>query len=271
MRGEFSPIWQSLWPILWRPLLKNSPHEDLPCEYSRALLLFQDSRVDLSDPHFVDAVSEPEKGWSFFRDTIRKIKLSETELVALIRSLHGYLCDFDDVEANRFKSAVSELIERFSLRYEVREPLVLVPTLPGIYARMMRSLKSALPAGSPERELYDDFSESIADYLERPTTGRLKTTFVKNFNLLEALAVDRQEVDAGTLGACARQMGSFPHQTFGAALSQLYGFRSDQPGINHGRLATPTRQLNKKDFVAIHTILLGFMPYILDGLPLDDL
>ena len=268
MRGEFLPIWRGMWEPFWVPLHKKADHKDLFCELSRASILFEDNRADLTP--FATELSNPKRGRDYFRTKHRAVVSTEAAACKFLNHIYASLVDYDDGLAELYLTELKDFIETYSLRYEVRDECKLVPTLPGVYARMIRNLKDTLHENPGLATHLDDFLEAVGDYVERPSEGRLKTTFLKVFNLLEAMARNRVETNGATLGACANQVNSIPHQSINAALGNLYGFRSDQPGVGHaGNPAAFRRQLNERDFVALNTIMLGFVPYLLDELQCD--
>jgi hypothetical protein len=48
-----------------------------------------------------------------------------------------------DLLANRYFNLVNAFINKYSLRYDLRRPCFLHPTLPGIFANLMRDIKTA--------------------------------------------------------------------------------------------------------------------------------
>ncbi len=268
MRGEFYPIWKGMWDPFWVSLYDKAKRKDLFCELSRASILFENPRADLAP--FATVLSDTAKGREFFRRQYREVVNSEDDARSFLTHIYSSLSEDDDELAQAYFDELIDFIEVYSLRYEVRESCKLVPTLPGLYARMIRNLKDTVRENPNLAGHLNDFLEAVGDYVERPTEGRLKSTFVKIFNLLEAMALCRQETNSNTLGACAKEINSFPHKSISVALGNLYGFRSDQPGVGHaGKPAAFPRQLNDRDFIALNTILLGFVPYLIDELQCD--
>src|SRR3546814_1477378 len=62
------------------------------------------------------------------------------------------------------------------------------------------------------------------------------------------------------------QINSWPHPTIKKALSTLYGFASEYPGIRHaGNPQSALREMEMRDLVAVLIVLTGFSPYLRDG------
>src|SRR3546814_16290585 len=87
-----------------------------------------------------------------------------------------------------------------------------------------------------------------------------------DLNMLEALGRNCAGVDAGQLGAMCGQINSWPHPTIKKALSTLYGFASEYPGIRHaGNPQSALREMEMRDLIAVLIVLTGFSPYLRDG------
>src|SRR3546814_1851063 len=69
-----------------------------------------------------------------------------------------------------------------------------------------------------------------------------------DLNMLEALGRNCAGVDAGQLGAMCGQINSWPHPTIKKALSTLYGFASEYPGIRHaGNPQSALREMRSEE------------------------
>lgn len=59
------------------------------------------------------------------------------------------------------------------------------------------------------------------------------------------------------------EIDSWPHSAVKKAVSSLYGFASDYPGIRHaGNPAAQKRDVDMRDMVAMSIMLAGCMPYL---------
>lgn len=195
----------------------------------------------------------------------------ERALVGFLESVHGTLAEFenpgDDALSNRYFNLLAGFIEKFSLRYDLRRPCILCPTLPGVFASLVRDLR-ALTAADPHLDaLMKDFENAVRDLRHDCSDGRIKTCIQKQVNFLEAIGRTYPGVTGTTLGAICDQVGTWPHQKLKAAMKELYGFASDYPGIRHGGTpANAIRAVDMRDMVAMTILLAGFTPYLSSGL-----
>lgn len=195
----------------------------------------------------------------------------ERALVGFFEAVHGTLEDFekpgDDSLTNRYFNLLAAFIEKFSLRYDLRRPCILCPTLPGVFASLVRDLR-ALTAADPHLDaLRKDFENAVRDLRHDCSDGRIKTCIQKEVNLLEAMGRGCPGVTEGELGRICNQINSWPHGAVKAALRNLYGFASDYPGIRHaGTPASALRAVDMRDMVAMSILLAGFTPYLSNGL-----
>src|SRR3546814_904299 len=179
-----------------------------------------------------DTVDEPDQGLDAFRTVEAEEFAGERKLVAFFEDAHGILDDLD-VEglADRYFDLLQKFTAKYSLRYDLRSPCVLCPTLPGVFSDLMRDLKESVSGDNHLAALLNDLEESFRDLRLDPSAGRIKTSIQKQVNMLEALGRNCAGVDAGQLGAMCGQINSWPHPTIKKALSTLYGFASEYPEI----------------------------------------
>lgn len=171
---------------------------------------------------------------------------------------------------NRFFTLAECFIEKFSLRYDLRRPFSLHPTLPGIFASLLRDLGTVAKADPHLFQLLREFEDSIRDLKGDCSAGRIKTCLQKQFNLAEALGQKCPGVTGITLGDICNQLTIWPHRTIKEALRKLYGFRSDYPGLGHaGNPNAVLREIEMKDLVAVSVVLAGYMPYLCHELNSD--
>ena len=165
---------------------------------------------------------------------------------------------------------LAAFIEKFSLRYDLRRPCTLCPTLSGVFASLVRDLRAVTGRDAHLDSLMKEFEDAVRDLRYGCSDGRIKTCIGKQFMLLEALGAVCPGVTKGTLGDMCDQLGSWPHSAIRESLKKLYGFASGYPGIRHG--GTPTsaiRTIEMRDMVAISILLAGFTPYLTNQLNAD--
>ncbi len=268
MRGEFLPVWSETWRDVWSPLAKHlDAPPDLFSELYRELSL-----AFISPPApqaLAEVASDPARGRATFQRVKGKAVRGERALVGFFERAHLVAADLGgDPLANRYFLLVEAFLTKFSLRYDLRRPFTLHPTLPGVFARLIGDLKDIVRRDAHLHLLMVEFEDSIRDLRADSSAGRIKTCIQKQVNLLEAIGRSFPAVTETTLGRICDQLGLapniiWPHNQVRDAMKNLYRFASDYPGIRHG--GTPAhalREIEMRDMVAITVLLAGFAPYL---------
>lgn len=303
MRGEFLPVWSETWRDIWAKLAKHSdapedlfselyrafanppapPIEPAPAtdfdeegqlvraediqadaDYKAALAVFARERA-----RYEEALRDDTRAKPAFRSVMSRMANDEKSIVTLLEKSFKIIDDYDvDSIRNHYFNLVAQFIEKFSLRYDLRRPFTLHPTLTGIFAGLVRELKIITKANAQLHQLMGDFEESIRDLKVDSSSNRIKTCIQKQMNLLEAIGQLCPTVTVNTLGQICDQLGTlpnavWPHDKVKDAMKNLYGFASDYPGIRHaGKIANARRDIEMRDMVAISVLLAGFTPYL---------
>ena len=194
----------------------------------------------------------------------------ERFIVEFFESAYDVLEDLGgDLLANRYFNLVSAFIDKYSLRYNLREPCCLSPTLSGIFTNLMRELKVVTSKDAHLNSCMQDFEEAVCDLRIDCSHRRIKACLREQFILLEAIGSKYLGKDGQTLGNICNKM-NLPHSALKDGLSKIYGFASDYPGIRHG--STPNgviRDIEMRDMVAVSILLAGFTPYLTDQINAD--
>lgn len=275
MRGEFIGVWSEARREIWQPLIERPPNENEPgipedvfCELYRALAGDPKKPGALSNIPSVETVADilddPAQSRLAFEATSVNELAGEPELVRFFEAAHDTLEDFGgDALANRYFNLLTGFIDKFSLRYDLRRPCILCPTLPGMFTSLVRDLRALASQDSHLDALMKDYENAIRDLRFGCTDGRIRTCIGKQFMLLEGIGAVAPGVTKGTLGDMCDQLSSWPHSTIKEALKKLYGFASDYPGIRHGKSAKGAlRAIEMRDMVAMSVLLTGFTPYL---------
>ena len=272
MHGEFISIWPELKTELWDPLaqIETAP-DDLFCELFRAVSVA--FKTNLSPEDLANILDDPVDARDAFYGLTSDSFASER---ALVFALEQILEALDDLVAEDLGSTyfvlLGEVIQKFSLRYELRSPCILCPTLPGIFSNLIRELRNHTNTDAHLSSLMDDFESSVRAIRTDSSTNHIKTCIQKQINLLEGLGGKLPTVSGNTLGAICGQANTWPHFQVKDAIKQLYGFACDYPGIRHGgTAANKLRELELRDVMAISILLAGFSPYLTDGLNYENL
>jgi hypothetical protein len=270
MRGEFLGVWSEAGREIWLPLID---HEGVPgdifCELYRALapaLRSQPSIESLSD-----IIDNPAQSRQSFEMTGANDIAGERAVVTFMEAAHSALDELaGDELSNRYFNLLAAFIDKFSLRYDLRRPCTLCPTLPGVFASLLRDLRVLTGREAHLDALMKDFENAVRDLRHDCSDGRIKTCIQKQMNLLEAIGRTAPGVTGATLGVICNQVGTWPHEKLRDAMKNLYGFASDYPGIRHaGTPANALRTVDMRDMVAMSILLAGFTPYLSNGLNAD--
>jgi hypothetical protein len=270
MRGEFIGVWSETWAEIWEGL---GGHEaapnDLFCELYYELS--EALKTKLSAQELADITDNPEKSRTAFANTRSQDLSGESKLVAFLEGAHGILDDLgDDAFSNHYFNLLATFIDKFSLRYDLRRPCTLCPTLPGVFANLLHDLRTVTSQHANLDSRMKEFEDAVRDLRYGCTEGRIKTCIGKQIMLLEAMGAMYPGVTKKTLGEMCDQVGSWPHATIRESLKKLYGFASDYPGIRHGTDTTgAVRTVDMRDMVAVSILLAGFTPYLTEFLNAD--
>ncbi len=194
--------------------------------------------------------------------------------IALVKFLEAAFEIFDDVGgdplSNRYFNLLTDFIDKFSLRYDLRRRCTLCPTLPGMFTGLLRELDALSTTDQNIGKRLRDFKEAFQDLSIGPTEGRISNCVMKQVMLLEAVAAASGEAAGSDLAALCKTLENWPHPAVRQSLLNLYGFASDFPGVRHG---TPSigmeRNIDMRDMVAMSILLAGFTPYLAHGLNPD--
>jgi len=270
MRGEFIGVWSETWREIWTPLIDQ---EDVPadifCELYRALA--PTLRLPPTVEALADIIDNPVQGREAFEATRAEDVAGERGLVSFLEAAHTALDDLvGDPLSNRYFNLLAGFVDKFSLRYDLRRPCTLCPTLPGLFASLVRDLRALTTRDTHLDALMKGFENAVRDLRTDCSDSRIKTCIQKQVNLLEALGRTFPGVTGTTLGAICNQVGTWPHEKMKEAMKDLYGFASDYPGIRHGGThANAIRAIEMRDLVAMSILLAGFTPYLCDQLDAD--
>lgn len=272
MRGEFIWVWSETWREIWIPLVEQPIREggdgvpdDIFCDLYRELA--KALRAELSMGQLADTIDNADLSREAFAGIGSEQLSCEQALVGFFESVHGTLEEYedagDDTLTNRYFTLIEAFIEKYNLRYDLRRPFVLCPTLPGMFASLLRDLRTLTGQDAHLDQLMKEYEDAVRDLRFGCTDGRIKTCIGKQFMLLEAIGAVNSSVTKNTLGDMCDQVTSWPHATIKESLKKLYGFASDYPGIRHGtRAKGALRAINMRDMLAMSILLAGFTPYL---------
>lgn len=270
MRGEFIGVWSETWREIWTPLIdQEDVPEDIFCELYRELAPALKAKPSVED--VADIIDNPAQSREAFEQTTSNDLASERALVTFLEEAHTALDELGgDPLSNSYFNVLSLFIEKFSLRYDLRRPCTLSPTLPGIFAGLIRDVERLARSHPNIARRLRDFNEAMHDLRLGQTEGRISTCISKQVMLLESLGSIDVHVSATELAGICRQIESWPHFAVRPALLGLYGFASDYSGVRHGTESEGRkRDLDTRDLIALSVLLAGFAPYLSDAINAD--
>jgi hypothetical protein len=267
VRGELIAVWPETWREIWFPLIDeplgdDGVPDDIFCE------LYRELAKALKEPPSIEALADIIDNPVQSRDALVKIGVEdlagERELAGFLEAVHPALDDLvGDELSNRYFNLLTGFLDKYSLRYDLRRPCILCPTLPGMFASLVRDLRALTSQNAHLDSLMKEFENAVRDLRHDSSDGRIKTCIQKQVNLIEALGRAFLGVTGTTLGAICDQVGTWPHAKLKDAMKSLYGFASDYPGIRHGGTpANALRAVDMRDMVSMSILLTGFTPYL---------
>lgn len=274
MRGEFIGVWSETWREIWLPLIEQplddddrGMREDIFCELYRVLAGDPKRPGALRSTPSVETAAgildDPLQSRETFEATTATDLAGERALVGFFESAHDALEELGgDQLTNRYFNLLTGFIEKFSLRYDLRRPCTLCPTLPGLLTNLVRHMRVTSQADAHLAKLNHEFEEAVRDLRLDRTETRIKSCLTKQYILVEGIANTRNGTIGETLGQLCNQ-ASWPHPTLRAAAGNIYGFRSDYPGLGHsGNPKAAVRDLDDRELVGVSCMLLGVLPYV---------
>jgi len=263
MRGEFIGVWSETWREIWLPLIdRDGVPEDIFCELYRELARALKDKPSVEV--LADIIDNPVQSREAFAKTGANDFAGERALVAFLEAAHSALDELaGDELSNRYFNLLAGFIDKFSLRYDLRRPCTLCPTLPGVFASLVRDLRALASQDAHLDALMKDFENAVRDLRHDRSDGRIKTCIQKQVKLLEAIGRTTPGITEGELSGICNQVTTWPHGAIKASLKNLYGFACDYPGIRHGgNPAGALRAVDMRDMVAMSILLAGFTPYL---------
>lgn len=274
MQGEFLNVWLETRVEIWdRLALVDGAPNDLYCE------LFRASSVALKRPEeqqdyavwqvkYEETLGNPELSKSAFHELSVVDFKGERAICKFMEDAYEFLDDLDgDVLTIPYIELLTEFISKYNLRYQVLSPCKIIPTLGGIFSSLVQDLDVYARDDEHLSDLLTSFQRSIQDLHAGASEERIKTCIQRQMNLLEGIAKKAPGVTKGDLSGMCGQLSSWPHSNVRSAISNLYTFASDYPGIRHGgRQASRLRAIDARDLIALSVALTGFIPYLTDAI-----
>lgn len=241
-------------------------HGDIEADeaYKAAFARFQD-RLEA----YTDASSREDLAWTYFQEFFVDQDTTEAQIVKALEDAFDVLQEYGGDElSNDYYLTVERFLVKYSLRYDLRRPFSLHPTLPGIFAKLIRDLKVASMNDANMADRLQDFEEALRDLKIDHSSRRIRICIQAQMNLLEAVTCRHPKATGqATLGDMCKSLDTWPHKAVGGSLLNLYGFSSDFSGVRHGKASKGVqREIDMRDLVSMTVILAGFVPYLTEEL-----
>lgn len=218
---------------------------------------------------YSDASSNDGTAWEYLVDYYLDPGTNEPALVVALEKSFSVVQDLGgDALSNDFYLSVDVFLGKYSLRYDLRRPFSFHPTLPGIFANLIKELKVLAKSDANLADRLHDFEDALRDLKIDYSARRIRVCVQAQMNLLEAISC-RHPTAAGkaTLGEMCKALDTWPHTAVKNSLSSLYGFSSDFSGVRHGKASEGVRrEVEMRDLISMSVILAGFIPYLTDAL-----
>ena len=283
MRGSLRLCWPYSWLDIWIPLAE---HEDAPQDlfmelYPELALAFKpvseassstsapDLRSELLEHSrdYFDVSSNPELAKQRFSEIEADIFQSDRSLIQFFREAYLIIEDFGSVALTaEYSRLLGSFFTRYNLRFRVTRPFEIVPEMSALFQVLIEEVRLQAHI-NPHLDTLGAHLQSAFSALARDgTTPEVHQCILRACNYVEGLAGAAPGMQPGsTLGALAKRLDVWPHATIREALSSLYGFCSDYPGIRHsGNPAGQLRELDLKDALVIPMLLVAYSGYLVD-------
>ena len=237
--------------------------------YDAASAIYQD-RLEA----YNDASNRADLAWQYIVSFFEGAATTERQIINALEDAFEAIEDYGGGNlANAYYLTVEGFLEKFSLRYDLRRPFSLHPTLPGIFTNLITNLKRVALLDANLGERLQDFEEALRDLKIDQSSRRIRICIQAEMNLLEAIGCLHPEgADSATLGDMCKAIKTFPHSAVGGALSSLYGFSSDFSGVRHGKKSRGVkREIEMRDLISMTVVLAGFIPYLSESMDSENI
>lgn len=210
MRGELIGLSPETWREIWLPLIDEplgesdeGVPEDIFCELYRELAKALKAQPWIEA--LADIIDNPVHSREASEKTTAADLAGERSVVTFLEAVQPTLEDLGGDElSNRYFNLLAAFIDKFSLRYDPRRPCMLCPTLPGVFASLVRDVRAVTSQDPHLDALMKDFENAVRDLRQDCSDGRIKTSIQKQVSLVEAIGRAYPGVTGTTLGAATR-------------------------------------------------------------------
>lgn len=258
---------QKLWREVWLPLEKTAvakKHPDLFCEVYGGLLRSDALQSPPNDSDQSILLNTPPAAKEAIRKLTRTHYRSEWHLVNFLEETGESCQDLGgDPLYNRYFGLLERFLASHGLKYDLRRPCTLCPTISGLFASLVSEFAIATNADPHLNGLWKEVEQAVRDLRTDASESRIKTVISKQFNLLESVGRSYPGVTSTTFGGICDQVDSWPHESLKACAKNLYKFACDYPGIRHGGTpASKLREVDMREILGVSLVLTAFTTYL---------
>ncbi|MDP2984720.1 MAG: hypothetical protein Q8O92_15485, partial [Candidatus Latescibacter sp.] len=219
--------------------------------------------LDEKGPRFLSIRNDPTTAREEFLALKGTDFASESTIVHFLEEVHDVIADYEITGfEDLYRRLLRDALRKFNLRYRLDEPFTLRFLLPGSFTNLYTELHRINLGNGHLASLLTDFEKAFDRYARTQDPTDLKTCIGNASKYAEGLA-GATCGKSDTLGQLCKELNDWPHGAVQAALSNLYGFCSDYPGIRHaGNPEGVRRDLATRDMTLASLLLLSFSGYL---------
>jgi hypothetical protein len=266
MSGSLRQAWTYFAEELWEPLANyTAGNAAAPLSLFSDLFVTADEFISprLEPADLAEVSNDPDTARELFLSLIGTDFTSESDIVLFLEEVHNVITGYEIPAYDDFyQRLLRNLLWKFNLRYRLDDPFTLRFLLPGSFTNLYTELHRLNIGNGHLTDLLTDFEKSFDRYARSQDPSDLKGCIANVSKYVEGLAGVTCG-KPGSLGDLCRDIKDWPHSAMQTALTNLYGFCSDYPGIRHaGNPAGVRRELATRDVTLASLLLLSFSGYL---------
>ena len=230
-----------------------------------------DTKAWMGSPGYVEASTDETRAAEILGELVAECFDSEMELILFLEAWHGVCRELEsEAFATKYFELFEKFLHRFNCRYELRVPFHITPTLAGMVVSLISEMDKCSLLSANLMKSKREFDEAFRDLRMGCSESRIKTCISKQFMFIEALADHSSAENGKTLGQLLKKC-DWPHETMRTTSGNLYGLRSDYPGLGHGTDSKGVlRDIDSRDLVGVTLMLTGLVPYVAQQIQIDQ-
>jgi len=272
MSGRFQDTWQYVWPEIW---LVFEQSDIWPQLVEKAVYstddLYKDVYVELAkalkkapQPKDYDATAnDPMRARRFLETTPATALRCETATARFFENAFEAISEAGSPELElEYRSLVNLFLTSRNLRYELLEPFRLQSHLPGAFSALFSDIEAVTTTSAQLGQARTDFEHAFNALGHTQSEADMKTCIQKASMLVEAIASKNPDAKGQTLAELCNSIKCWPHAAIKKAVSDIYGFCSDYPGIRHNiSTGGQIRPLEMRDSIIVPLLLVTAAGY----------